>query len=135
VKARVTKRREAWQLIAGVGGVVTGLLILYCLTKGALTAGVGIMTPLITVTGTLSDVFLGSWLSQRQRRQEDHQRRRVLATMLLSELRSLEKALREAYQQSPETKSIVLALTATYNQAGAYLLEAIRKQVLAKAMC
>ena len=44
MKSRATKRREAWQLIAGVGGVVAGLLILYCLTKGASTAGVGVLT-------------------------------------------------------------------------------------------
>jgi hypothetical protein len=80
------------------------------------------MTPLITVAGTLSGVFLGTRLTQHQRRQEDHQSRRVLATMLLSELRSLEKAPREACQQSPETTSIVFAQMATFNQGGAHLL-------------
>jgi hypothetical protein len=33
VKSCETKRREAWQLIAWVGAVVAGLLILYCLSS------------------------------------------------------------------------------------------------------
>ncbi len=42
--------------------------------------------------------------------------------MLLSELHSLEKALREVCQQSPETRSIGHTQTATYDQAGIHLL-------------
>jgi hypothetical protein len=50
-------------------------------------------------------VFVGAWLTQRQRREDDRQRLSAPATMFLSELRSLEKALREVCGQSPETKS------------------------------
>lgn len=98
------------------------MLILYGLTEGSPTAGIGIMTPLITVAGTLSGVFMGARLTQHQRRQEDHKSRRELATMFSSELRALEKPLLEACQQSPETTSIVLAQMAAFNQAGAHLV-------------
>ncbi len=71
MKSRATKRREAWQLIAGVGGVVAGLLILILLDQGGLNCRGRHYDSLITVAGTLSGVFIGSWLRQRQRRQED----------------------------------------------------------------
>ena len=47
MKSRSTKRREAWQLIAWVGAVVAGLLILYCLSEGAPLSGTGAITPLM----------------------------------------------------------------------------------------
>jgi len=124
VKARVAKRYEAWQLIAWVGGVVAGLLILYGLTEGAPTAWIGIITPLMTVAGTLSGVFLGSRLSQRQRREEENRRRRALATMLLHELQFLKRVLTDI-RNSPAPggeKEIALSQTAVYNQAGVNLV-------------
>jgi hypothetical protein len=120
----MAKRREAWQLIAWVGGVVAGLLILYGLTEGTPTAGVGVITPLITATAGLGGVYLGSWLSQHQRREEEYQRRRALATALLSELRFLEMTLQHHFRlrDNPLEREIYPFQTAVYDQAGANLL-------------
>jgi hypothetical protein len=45
VNSRKTKRREAWQLIAWVGAVIAGLLILYYLSEGTPPFGTGAMAP------------------------------------------------------------------------------------------
>lgn len=57
MKSHQTKRREAWQLIAWVGAVVTGLLILYCRRNGATHDRFS----------CLAGVVLASWLAWRQR--------------------------------------------------------------------
>jgi hypothetical protein len=122
VKPREVRRGEARYWGIGMLVAVSGLLFLYVLVEGAPTPQILPVAPLVTAAATLSGVYIGSRLTERQRREGDRQRRRVLATMFLSELRSLERALREACQQSPETRSITVARTPTFDQAGAHLL-------------
>jgi hypothetical protein len=123
VKSRKTKRREAWQLIAWVGGVVAGLLILYCLTEGPPSTGISTIVPLITVAGTLSGVFLGSRLSQRQRLEEEQRRRRALATLLLSEVRFVEGVVRRIRGMVNLEGALIQPYeTTVYDSAGANLL-------------
>ena len=133
MKSRATKSREAWQLIAWVGGVVTGLLILYGLTEGTPPTGIGIMVPLITVAGTLTGVLLGSRLSQRLRIEEEQRRRQTLATALLSEVRFLEGLLRDittaVIPGEPGEEIIEPYRTAVYDSAGANLLLFSRETV------
>jgi hypothetical protein len=122
VKSRATKRREAWQLIAWVGGVVAGLLILYCLSEGTPPSGTGVMAPLITASAALAGVGLGSWLAWRQRRKEDDRRRRAIATSLLSEIRLLEPGLRDIHDDMTAAYRVMEPFqTAMYDQAGANL--------------
>jgi len=122
VKLRETKRREAWQLIAWAGGVVAGLLILYCMSEGAPLSGTGAMAPLMTASAALAGVVLGSWLAWRQRRKEDDQRRRALATGLLSEIRLLEPGLRDIHDDTTAAYRVLEPFqTAMYDQAGANL--------------
>jgi hypothetical protein len=63
VPSRATKRREAWQLIAWVGTVVAGLLILDRVCEGALCSWTGAMAPLMTPCriGDLLSVVVGGW--------------------------------------------------------------------------
>ena len=123
MKSRAAKRHEAWQLIAGVGAVVAGLLILYCLCEGVPPSGTGAMAPLMTASAALAGVGLKSWLAWRQRRKEDDQRRRALATGLLSEIRLLEPGLRDIHDDTTAAYRVMeLFQTAMYDHAGANLL-------------
>lgn len=119
MKSREERRQEARRWGLGVLGAFAGLVLLYGFYEGMPAAGGGGLGPLLGASIGASLTYL---FTRRQRREEETQRRRVLATMLLSELRSLEKALREACQRSPETRSIMVAQTAMYDQAGAHLL-------------
>jgi hypothetical protein len=122
VKSREAKRHTAWQLIAWISGVVVGLLILYTLTEGTSIAGVGIMVPLITVTGTLCGVYLGAHLSQQQRLKDEQRRRRALATLILSEIQVLYEILKDIHQayhlKALHQVAIEPFHTAMYDQAG-----------------
>jgi hypothetical protein len=123
VKSLKAKRREAWQLTAGVGAGVAVLLILYCLSEGAPPSGIGAMAPLITASAALAGVALGSWLAWRQRRKEDDQRRHALATGLLSEIRLLDLSLRDIHDDTTAAYRVMDPFqTAMYDQASANLL-------------
>jgi hypothetical protein len=65
VKSRATKRREAWQLIAWMGAVIAGLLILYWWSEGAPFPGTSAMAP-FTVRcrmGYLISVVVGAFVT------------------------------------------------------------------------
>jgi hypothetical protein len=138
VKSREAKRHTAWQLIAWTSGVVVGLLILYTLTEGTSIAGVGIMVPLITVTGTLCGVYLGAHLSQQQRLKDEQRRRRALATLILSEIQVLYEILKDIHQayhlKGLHKVAIEPFHTAMYDQAGIdrLLFQSETTQVLAQ---
>jgi hypothetical protein len=122
MKSRNDRKREArcggtWAL-----AVVTGLLLVYVLITGTLT-WIGVIAPLITTTAALGGVYLGSRLSQRQRREEETQRRQTLATGLLSEIRLLESGLRDIHGDPTAAYCVIEPFqTAVYDQAGANLL-------------
>jgi hypothetical protein len=90
MKSREDRKHEARCMGIWVLAAVIGLLLLYVLFVGAPAPWIGAMAPLITATAALGGVYLGSRLSQRQRREEETQRRRALATLLLSEVRFVE---------------------------------------------
>jgi hypothetical protein len=124
VRSRDARKHEArcwgrWMLVA-----VAGLLILYMLVEGSPNPWIGAVTPLITVTATLSGVSLGSRPAYQQRREEENQRRRTLATLLLSELQLLEQTLRAIRLQADPGGNTAVApfQTAVYSGAGVNLL-------------
>jgi hypothetical protein len=122
VKPREARKRDAQGMGIWVLAVIAGLLLVYVLITGTPT-WVGAMAPLIAATAALGGVYLGSRLAWRQRRVEDEQRRRTLATGLLSEIRLLDNSLRDLHGDPTAAYRVIEPFqTAMHDQAGANLL-------------
>jgi hypothetical protein len=104
-------------------GAVAALLALYVLVEGTPPSGTAGLGPVIGASLGASVTYM---LTRRQRRQEDAERRRVLATSLLSEIRFLERLLRDittaVIPGEPGEEMIEPYRTAVYDSAGANLL-------------
>jgi hypothetical protein len=123
MKSREDRKHEARCMGIWVVAAVIGLLLLYVLFVGAPAPWIGAMAPLITATAALGGVYLGSRLSQRQRREEETQRRRALATLLLSEVRFVEGVVRRFRRMVKLAGAIIQPYeTRVYDSAGANLL-------------
>jgi hypothetical protein len=128
MRSQEKRRREAWRLIWWVLGMIAGLLILYHWIEDVTAP------QLIAVVGTLTGVFLGSQLNQRQREEEDERKRRALATLLLPEVRLLHIVLNDIYKsQELHMEAIEPFHTAIYDQAGGELLRLNRETVMSLA--
>lgn len=122
MKSREDRKREAQCCGVWVLAVVAGLLLLYVLITGTPT-WIGAIAPVISATAALGGVYLGSRLSWQQRREEEAQRRRTLATGLLGEIRLLESSLWDIHEDPTAAYRIMEPFqTAVYDQAGANLL-------------
>jgi hypothetical protein len=123
VKSREARRREAWRLIWWGLGAIAVLLILDVLIEGISGSWSGGLGPWIGASIGASLTYL---LTRQQRHKEDDQRRRALATALLSEIRFLEGLLRDIDRAlapgAPGEEMIEPYRTAVYASAGANLL-------------
>ena len=121
MKLREVRQREAWQLLAWIGMAVAALLIVYGLVEEAPVSGIVGLGPVIGASLGAGVTYM---LTRRQRRQEDDQRRRALATLLLSELQSLEQTLTDIRGRADPGGNITIApfQTAVYDSAGSNLL-------------
>jgi hypothetical protein len=121
VKSREDRRREAKDLGLWLLGAVAALLALYVLVEGTPTSGTAGLGPVIGASLGAGVTYM---LTLRQRREEEHQRRRALATALLSELRFLEMTLQHHFRLRDNLieREIYSFQTAVYDQAGANLL-------------
>lgn len=123
MKSREDRRREARGLGLGMLGTVAALLVLYMLVEGTPTSGTAGLGPVIGASLGASVAYI---LTRHQRRQEDDQRRRALATGLLSEIRFLERLLRDittaVIPGEPGDEMIEPYRTTVYDSAGANLL-------------